>query len=248
VDPVVRLQALDGQWEVCGADRLVGIVPQDLQLAANEWGSDTASFTLRRDPGSVHPDLTAFTPCDVSIAGELVWSGRVRETPTKEGADPQISVQGQGWQYHLDDDVYERFYVHTRVGDWRDQRSFLTANLAVFTVVGQVSAAGGAVIGWPNGGVVAAGARVGVTLDLGENASWQAISLDFERTGGTANEQLYVRGHRVRVQRGVGVEGVRRGEGRQKRWNAAAVDERRPCYGYVVQFAGVVVGGVEVAT
>jgi hypothetical protein len=195
-DAVVRLQALDGQWETAGVDRLRGIVPEDISLSANGWGPDTASFTLRRDPGAVHPDLTAFTPCEVEIAGEVVWSGRVRETPTKDGQDPQISVQGQGWQYHLDDDVYERFYVHTRLSDWKDVRTFPDAPLANFGTAGQVQSEGRAVtFGWANGAILAAGARVGVTLDLGPNASWRRIVALFERQGGTASETITVRAH-----------------------------------------------------
>jgi hypothetical protein len=68
----------------------------------------------------------------------------------------------------LEDDLYERAYVHTRLSDWRDQRSFLGANLALFLASGKVeSESGTIVIGYANGDYVASGQYVGVTLDLG---------------------------------------------------------------------------------
>src|ERR1041384_4599882 len=63
--PFVRLKALDGMWETVGADRLRGVRAEGLSASANRWGSDTCRFTLKRPPGGVFPDLTAFTPIEV---------------------------------------------------------------------------------------------------------------------------------------------------------------------------------------
>ena len=102
----IRVQTLDGRWETAGVDRFPGVLPESLRLTANDAGPETCSFELRRRPGDVHPDLGGFTPCEVEVGGMLVWSGRVKETPTREGgANAGISVEGQGWQYHADDDV-----------------------------------------------------------------------------------------------------------------------------------------------
>src|SRR6478672_1028388 len=119
----VRVQVLGGTWETIGSDRYRGVAAEQLQLTANEWGPDTASFTLRRDPDAVHPDLLAWTPVEIWVAGVPVWDGRVKETPAQEGADFSLNVQCEGWQYHLDDDSYAANYVHTRLDDFADVRS-----------------------------------------------------------------------------------------------------------------------------
>src|SRR4051812_40536052 len=92
----IRLETLDGQWETVGADRLRGIVPEHFTADADEWGSVTCGFQLRRDPGAIHPDLGAFTPCRVFIDGLKVWSGEVKETPSQDGDDQVINVAGRG--------------------------------------------------------------------------------------------------------------------------------------------------------
>lgn len=166
----VRLKNVDGTWETCGADRLRGVIPENLQATADRWGSTTVSFILRRRPGSIHPDLAAFTPCEVEIGGILCWSGRVKETPERDSADASISVSGEGWQYHLDDDVYERRYIHTSFSDYVDLRSLTTTPLAGHVQAFQVQSDGGIVLSWPNGGTVGANTRVGVVLDLGVNS------------------------------------------------------------------------------
>jgi hypothetical protein len=195
-DLTIWLKALDGQWERCGSDRLAGIYPEAFQATANKRGSDTCRFVLARNPGAIHPDLSAFTPCRVFIAGVKVWSGRVKETPTQDGDDAQITVECQGMQYHLDDDQYERPYVHTRLSDWRDTRSFLGANLLANVVTPRAEASDGIIqIGWAKGDVVATTERVGVKLDLGPDASWKRIVVEWERNGAaTTDFQLFARG------------------------------------------------------
>jgi hypothetical protein len=163
----VRLQTTNG-WETVGKDRLSGIEPSDIQLSANAWGSDTASFVLKRQIEAPYLDLAAFTPCVVEVGDAEVWSGRVWETPTQSGSDEQISVQGRGWQYHLDDDVYIHTYVHSNLTDWVDQRTFPTADLTKYRASGAVNSGNGALeLVWAKGEVADTNQRIGVTLDLG---------------------------------------------------------------------------------
>lgn len=188
----VRLAALDGAWEVGGRDRKRGIMPENVQLTADAWGSATAQFELRRDPRAVWPDLGAFTPVEIEIGGVVVWSGRIAETPQRDTADRVISVQCKGWQYHLDDDLYERVYVHTRLSEWRDARSFLTSDLSKFTTKGTVSNDRGVLtLGFPNGSVLASGERVGVILDLGPNCVGQRIVATWESSNSTGSLTCY---------------------------------------------------------
>ena len=190
VDAVIRVAALDGTWETVGADRLAGIAPENVSLTANAWGSDKASFDLRRDPGGVYPDLSAFTPVDVEVAGAKVWSGRVSSTPSREGSDSVISVQCEGWQYHLDDDVYARTYVHADVSAWREIGTFAGADLDFYrrSPASAVSVSDGvAVIGLPQG-VVAVNAKAGgIGLDLGPGNTASRIVVTYEWTNSTGN-------------------------------------------------------------
>ncbi len=157
-DVTVRLKALDGVWETCGVDRAAGVFPENVDLGADGYGSKTASFDLRRDPSQVWPDIGAFTPVQVEIDGSgRVWSGRVSETPSRDGTDQIMSVACDGMQAHLDDDLYERKYVHTNMGDWKDQRGELTATLANFPASSSVTVGDGAIVlGWPLGDQVPA--------------------------------------------------------------------------------------------
>src|ERR1035437_482485 len=149
VDATVRLQALDGTWETCGADRAIGVDPESVGCTHNEWGPDKASFQLHRSPIAIWPDLGSFAPVEIEIGGVLVWEGRTGETPLKEGAEQVINVQCEGWQYQTDDDVYQPLYVHSKLTDWKDCRSFLGEDLTAFTTAGVVSASTGALtIGW----------------------------------------------------------------------------------------------------
>lgn len=194
----IRLQAIDGQWETCGVERLRGVVPQNFQATANRWGSDTCSFVLRREPGAIYPDLSAFTPIEVEVAGSLCWSGRIKETPTKEGSDPAITVQGEGWQYHLDDDQYKKVYVHTNLADWKDVRSFLFAPLGQgvqkFPASCQIMLDGAITLAYPKDIPVGTNESVGVTLDFGsdDSASWaRRVVVTWTSSNAGAGIELY---------------------------------------------------------
>lgn len=195
-DPTVRLQTLGGTWETCGVDRFRGIVPQGLSMSSNGWGSDTCSFTLRRKAGALHPDLAAFTPCDIEIDGVKVWSGRVRETPTQSGADDTVSVEGQGWQYHLDDDVYQRSYVQTDMARWGDVRGLTTADIAVtWPNAYEVTASDtGIMLSLPAGKTAPASSQAGAFIDTGpgDTAGVKRVVVTY-KGGGLASLGLAVR-------------------------------------------------------
>jgi hypothetical protein len=185
----VRLQALDGTWETCGVDRLRGIVPENFTASSTTWGNDKASFDLKRDPGGQYPDLTAFTPMEAWVGGYKCFSGRVSETPTREGDDRVVNVQCEGWQYHLDDDVYSRVYAHTRLADYTDARADVNANLTSFPAAYEVTSDGGIMLALPSAATAAASTQAGVTLDLGDGNVAKRVVVTYIG-GGDANFRL----------------------------------------------------------
>lgn len=196
-DVTVRLQALDGTWEVCGADRARGVWPENVKgIRADQWGSKSASFDLRRDPKATWPDIAAFTRVQIDIDGRHRWSGRVAQTPVRDDLDSVISVQCEGMQAHLDDDLYERVYVHTDLTAWADARSFPTSVLTYWVADGQVNAGDGKItLSWPIGTPINLNDSVGVVLDLGPGVGTCAkVTLTVKRLAGNpANMGLYCR-------------------------------------------------------
>lgn len=189
---VIRCDPLDGVWQTLGTDRYRGIVAESIEASANPWGPDQLSFMVKTvEPAALRPDLLPYTPVELEVDGMLVWSGRVKARPSTE---QEHSVQCEGLQYHLDDDVLDRVWVHTRLGDYRDTRTFLTAPLGSFTVAGQVATDGGAIaIGWPNGAVVAITTCVGVTLDLGPSSTAKRLVMTWNSSNNDANAVFFAR-------------------------------------------------------
>jgi hypothetical protein len=195
-DVTVRLQTLNGTWETCGADRAIGVVPESLKASASGWGYDKASFDLHRSVIALWPDLSAYTPIEVEIGGVVIWEGRTNDTPM-HGAEQVVNVQCEGWQYNLDDDTYSRAYVHSKLSDWRDARSFLGTVLAGnFVSAPQVGVTQGAItLGWGAGSTVAVGNTAGVMLDLGPSGTARRIVVELDRNTVTDAEiRMYVRG------------------------------------------------------
>jgi len=179
-DAVVRLQAMDGAWETCGVDRRAGISPEGIQLSSNDWGNDTASFTLRRTPSALWPDLAAFTPVEIEIAGVTVWEGFISQTPTTDADGGSVNVQCKGWQYHLDDDSVEKTWVHSRLADWQEPKNFQTTSLTAFPFGSTVQASEGVVtVGWAKGSTIQANTYAAVLLDLGPEANAQQIAVSW---------------------------------------------------------------------
>jgi hypothetical protein len=198
-DVVVRAQALDGTWDVLGANAARGVFPENAVLEADGWGPSRASFNLRRDPARPWPDIGAFTPVEIEVGGMLVWDGRVQETPSQV-AERVINVQCEGWQFHLDDDVYERPYVHNDLTAWKDTRTFLDAPLGMaagkFYAAGQATADNGAAtLTVPSGTTVTQFADIGITLDLGPGQTAAAISYDYDCSNNDVNFTCFVQGH-----------------------------------------------------
>jgi hypothetical protein len=195
----IRVRTLDGLWETIGSDRLRGVWPENDSFVSDKSGPATCRFDLHRDPGAIFPDLTGFTPIEVDIGGVTSWSGFIRETPVRE-ADKVFGVQGLGWQFHLDDDVYQRVYVATRLADFKDSRSLLTSNLDTYRAAGNVSNDRGLVIGWGQGENIRQTIRVGATYDAGAGNTIAAVlyevtyanghttAVDFKISGTVASE------------------------------------------------------------
>jgi hypothetical protein len=194
-DVVISAQALDGVWDVLGANSARGVFPENVVLEADAWGPSRASFNLRRDPARPWPDIGAFTPIEIEVGGTLVWDGRVQETPSQI-AERVINVQCEGWQYHLDDDVYERVYVHNDLTAWKDQRAFLAANLVINSAAGKVQNDNGVItLGWAGGDTIVSNQGVAVTLDLGPSSSARRVVIPWDRTGGQADTLAFVVAH-----------------------------------------------------
>lgn len=195
-DVTVRVQALDGTWETLGSDRASGVWPETVQPASDSWGPSTLSLELHRDPNAPWPDISAFTPIDVEIGGVLRWSGRVKETPSRNGTDMVMGVQGEGWQYHLDDDVLSRAYVHANPTAWKDIRSHLAANLSIWTTVGRVEVGSGVIVLTHATGTTVPSSPsygfCGAFLDFGQGNTAQRVSIDWETSNNNASFALYV--------------------------------------------------------
>lgn len=196
---VVRLQSLDGTWETCGVDRAAGIFPENVTLSSDSWGPKTASFDLRRDPMLPWPDVLAFTPVKIEVDGQLVWSGRVSETPSREGAESVMSVTCEGWQAHLDDDLVDRMWVHDDLTAWKDFASLPTTPLGsgadnVSTAYRVIAGDGKLTLSVPNGAPMPQYTGVGAVLDLGPGRLAKRIVATWTATWVTANMRLYARG------------------------------------------------------
>lgn len=196
-DVVARMLALDGTWVTAGVDTAIGIVPESVQLHADRRGPSTASFDLRRRADTIWPDLAAWAPVVVEVGGVPRWRGLTGETPIRDaGAETVISVQCRGRQFDLDADVFRRDYVHTRLADWRDVRTWtetvLGANAAC--AAGQVSSESGSLrLAYPNSTAMTVGSWVGVALDLGDLVARRVV-IEWESSNNTAACSVTCRG------------------------------------------------------
>lgn len=194
-DLVVRAQRLEGSWTVLGSEDARGIVPEDVEVAANQNGVDTITLTLQRAPDAAWPDLLAYTPIEVEVLGRVIAEGFIAKTPT-DSAQRRITVQAKGWQYALDDVPEQRWYVHTALADFKDTRSMLGETLGAdkAAAVGQVSTDTGVSLSFPNGQAVATNGFVCISLDLGPNsASWpRQLVLDYQTSGNSSTDAWVV--------------------------------------------------------
>ena len=196
-DTVVHVQRYDGTWDILGQTVARGIQPEDVELTVDEHGPKTASFTLRRQQGALWPDVRKYARVLVQVAGLDVWGGRVADTPVRDAADTTMSVQCEGAQAHLDDDVYERKYIVTDLSAWVDRRSNLATSVGsgAHCAAGQVSNDGGLMLMFPKNADIAANDDCGVMLDMGIGGS--AARIVYEGTSsannnGTPQVQFYL--------------------------------------------------------
>jgi hypothetical protein len=189
----IRAKALDGKWETIGADRAFGVWPEGLNCDSDGWGSTRASFELKRDGRHGWPDVAAATQMDIDVAGRTIWSGRVSETPNS--GQRSMSIQCEGWQYHLDDEMSDKFYLHNRITDWQDSKSFPNADLTSFPARFNPTTGGRIIIGAQAGQSWTLFTATGVTLDLGPGNAANAIGIDLYRGPGAPGTALFVRGH-----------------------------------------------------
>lgn len=199
-DVTIRVQALDGHWEMLGVERSTGVWPEDdsLDISSNPWGPDKASFTLKRDPGMIWPDLSTWTPVEIEIGGEPVWDGRILETPGNEADTREINVQCEGWQYHTDDDPFAKLFVHTSMTDWQDINSIPGyLDPTYHAVGGSVTTEQGALsLAWGAGVQITTGTAVGVIYDAGPLNRVKAAFVDLIDAGSPqlTLSQVYIRG------------------------------------------------------
>lgn len=193
MDEVVHLQTLDGVWEVGGADRRRGIWPEDVNCNWDDWGPKTASFTLKRDPGAVTPDISGLTPIVIEKASGA-WEGFVDATPPADWH--ALQLEAAGWQDYGSDDLEQKTYVHQQLSEWVDIRGLLDVNLSNWSqgLQAQGQDVGGIVLGAPVGATWKTATAVGVILDLGPGNACKRVVLDVERgPGAPAAVQLYCR-------------------------------------------------------
>ena len=180
-DVTVRFKVLDGTWETCGPGR--DVWPENFSASADEFGFKACSFDLKRDPSRPWPDLLPFTPVEVEVDGLVVWEGRTIEAPSRDGAEKVMSVQCEGWQHHLDDDLVDLGWVHTRLADWKDSRSFPDTPLNFLKAAPTVTTGNEILMGWPTGTESGPSDSVGVTFDLGPDRRAKRVVIEFENKG-----------------------------------------------------------------
>ena len=179
-DTVVHIQRTDGSWDILGQSVARGIQPEDPDLQVDDHGPKTASFNLRRSPGALWPDVRKYAKVLIQVAGLDVWGGRIADTPVRSSGDTVMSVQCEGAQAHLDDDVYERKYIVTDLSAWVDRRSNLATTLGSRAVcaAGQVANDGGLTLTFSKDYQPTLNDQVGVMLDMGPGQSAARIILD----------------------------------------------------------------------
>lgn len=190
-DVAISTRPHTGDWCQLGRGAYPGVTPDQVTMTANQAGSDQLTFTLARPSDMDHMDLQplARVRCEAPGSG-VVWSGRVRDVAPN---DRGLVVTCRGHQADLDDDVWRRVWVHSRLTEWRDQRSTPGVNLGFWSSLYQVAGLqGGWVLSIPSAYTNVS--AVGVNLDLGY-ACARRVSVDWSSlVGGIAAVQLVIRG------------------------------------------------------
>lgn len=175
-----------------------GVVPQGFTCSVDQHGPTSAGFTLARDTNRTWPDIQAGSPIDVTVGGTPIWSGRLTGAPA--GGPNQLSVTAEGWQYHLDDDQQLYGGVSGSQLDAFPQKTADQAANTAYIQGGLTDIGQNIVVGFPQGTVIPAGGRVGVTWDAGEGRVFAACSLDWAIGNAVAGLQLNVNAHALPYQ------------------------------------------------
>lgn len=189
---IVRLQALEGLWEVAAADRRRGVWPEELGCEWDDWGAKTARFVLRRDAGQSYPDLTGLTPVEIE-QGAGIWEGFIDSTPVLD--EHSLEVACIGWPDYAGDDLLAKTYVHSEQAAWRDGRSFLDQQLASWPANLRAELDNGVMrFGCPNGTTWVNAGAVGFILDMGPGNVCGRLVLELQRIQSAgAGTELYAR-------------------------------------------------------
>lgn len=180
----IRLGTVNGRWVTLGAGELRGLAPSPPNCDANDWGPATLTFSVPATQARMHrSDLLPFTLVEWEANGVTCFNGRILTAPWTDGPGATHQVQCEGLQANLDDDYYDKAFVAARLSDWRDQRSFLSADLSIFVSNGQVNSEGSVALSWPVNATLANGDSVGVTLDLGPSSTAKRIIVTWARIG-----------------------------------------------------------------
>lgn len=182
-------------WTALGTEFAAGITVEGFTCTVNDAGPDSCGFTLRRRPAVPWPDLLAFNQCEVWVGGVPVWGGRIWEAPLSDGGENVIGVQGRGWQYHLDDDLLNSWWVQTDMTGWGNLRDVVTTDLAQVGSLPTVTVGAGLMsLGWASGVSVPAntnGDRCGFFFDAGPGRVVKRVALTYSATGPSSSLQAY---------------------------------------------------------
>lgn len=217
VDHVYKVRRPDGMWVTLGTGEATGVVPEGPSMAADLLGPSSCSFTLRRPADVLWAELQAANQVQVDVDGVTVWGGRINSTPASgKGVGEQISVSAQGWREHLSDDQRPWNWVTQKMGDWRDARSFVAADLSLMVASPSVTTDQGALtIGWANGTNVADNTYVAGVYDLGPECGASHVGLEMLFTSPRSSVKLWIcvvdstnwnHGSRLNIINGVGTD------------------------------------------
>ncbi len=188
---VIRIRVNGEKWETIGTDREAQVWVENLNMDWDSWGSKSATFDLKRDPISSWPDLVAYNDVEIEVSGAQVWKGRIQGTPSRTGTERSISVQCEGLQAHLDDDVFRPAYVHTSLTDWIDIRSHPKTNLALYQANWDIQVGSGYINIGLTDNTPASFPRGGVLFDAGPGLFITDFDLAFENSAWSANSAAY---------------------------------------------------------
>lgn len=139
-------------------------------------------------------DVMPGSPLEVWHGLDRLWTGEVLDPGDRTQRDrawAQVAAVGPG--FRLKDNPFAALFVHSRLADHKDARSFPEADLSVTPAAGTVGADGAIVIGMESASTFTSGHAVGVVLDLGAGNLARRAVVTWSSTIGTANVTLYCR-------------------------------------------------------